>query len=399
MRALTLPLIGGCAFFSLCIASGSFFLLQTSPLEALALGGVFMVVSIFTFDAHIRSRQQAHITKALGDFYHLQEALVDKLSVLEEQSSDTDTGTKEIISEIKLLHSLVNHIMDEERAAPDQNHVIPVQVYSPEESGHGDILTPSGQTVTNTNYSADQLLKIIKEALQEDRIDMLMQPIVSLPQRKVRAFECYSRLRDELGQVVVPDHYLEIASQQDFIRIIDNSLLFRCVQLVRKALKKDLSVKFFCNLSLATLRDKMFLESFIEFLASNTALAPSILFEIEYADLVGGDEPTQKALSRLAAQGCHFSVDHVSTLEDIDFAFLKKSAVKYLKVDIHLMIAALHTPQKHACVKSFKDKAVRHGMDVIVTKIENEKDLIEILEFQFDFGQGFLFGKPRLYRG
>ena len=397
MRALSLPLIGGCAFFSLLLSLGSFFFLHTSPLEALALGGVFMVVSVFTFDAHIRSHQNAHVTKALEQFYGLQEAIVDKLSSLEEQN--TDSGTKEIISEIRLLHTLVNHIMDEERAAPSQGHIIPVQVYAPSDEEHADVLTPDGQTVLAKNYTADQLLKIIKDALQEDRIDMLMQPIVSLPQRKVRAFECYSRLRDELGQIVVPDHYLEIAAQEDFIRIIDNSLLFRCVQLVRKALKKDLSVKFFCNLSLATLKDKMFLESFIEFLTSNASLAPSIFFEVEYQDLVTGDEPTQRALTRLASQGCRFSVDHVSTLEDLDFAFLKKCAVRYLKVDIHLIIAALHTPQKHACVKTFKNNAAKYGMDVIITKIEDEKDLIEILDFQFDFGQGFLFGKPRLYKG
>jgi cyclic-di-GMP phosphodiesterase TipF (flagellum assembly factor) len=38
-------------------------------------------------------------------------------------------------------------------------------------------------------------------------------------------------------------------------------------------------------------------------------------------------------------------------------------------------------------------------MDVIVTKVEEEKDLLEILDYQFDYGQGYLFGKPRLNKG
>ena len=35
-------------------------------------------------------------------------------------------------------------------------------------------------------------------------------------------------------------------------------------------------------------------------------------------------------------------------------------------------------------------------MDLIVENVETEQALIEILDFNIDLGQGFLFGEPRL---
>ena len=40
----------------------------------------------------------------------------------------------------------------------------------------------------------------------------------------------------------------------------------------------------------------------------------------------------------------------------------------------------------------------RYNVDLIVEKIERESDLIELLDLNIDFGQGFLFGEPRLSR-
>ncbi|MCE2950918.1 MAG: EAL domain-containing protein [Alphaproteobacteria bacterium] len=409
MRSLSLPLLGGCALVSGLLALGASFFAHFTNVESFTVGAICMILMIFLLDSYLRSVQQEHLSKALHQFYELQASIVQKLNRIDEHQAEH--GSEEVISEIKLLQTLIHHMVEEEHkqvfsSVPTSGLHRPV-ILEPEESK-----TPSFTTISQTRqaphntkeldarkHTPEQLLTIIKDALSEDRIEMLMQPIVSLPQRKMRGFECYSRLRDENGDVVVPDHYIDIAEERDFMRIIDNTLLFRCVQLVRKALKKDLSVKFFCNLSLATLRDKMFLESFIEFLASNATLAPNLIFEVEYEDLVKEDPPTLAALSKLAEKGCHFSADHVPTLAGVDFDKLKRYAVQFLKVDIHLMIEALNEENPPLSLRAFQERATHHKMDVIVTKVEEEKDLLEILDYQFDYGQGYLFGKPRLNKG
>ena len=47
-------------------------------------------------------------------------------------------------------------------------------------------------------------------------------------------------------------------------------------------------------------------------------------------------------------------------------------------------------------VGALKRAMDRHNMDLIVSKFEDEQNLVELLDFHIDFGQGFLFGEPRL---
>ena len=47
-------------------------------------------------------------------------------------------------------------------------------------------------------------------------------------------------------------------------------------------------------------------------------------------------------------------------------------------------------------VTDFKKKCDQHNMDVIISHIESEDALIRLNDFNFDYGQGFLFGTPVL---
>jgi hypothetical protein len=40
----------------------------------------------------------------------------------------------------------------------------------------------------------------------------------------------------------------------------------------------------------------------------------------------------------------------------------------------------------------------RYEIDLIVEKIEREPDLLELLDHHIDYGQGYLFGEPRISR-
>ena len=37
----------------------------------------------------------------------------------------------------------------------------------------------------------------------------------------------------------------------------------------------------------------------------------------------------------------------------------------------------------------------RHRIDLIVEKVEAESRLIDLLDYEIDYGQGYLFGAPR----
>jgi cyclic-di-GMP phosphodiesterase TipF (flagellum assembly factor) len=45
--------------------------------------------------------------------------------------------------------------------------------------------------------------------------------------------------------------------------------------------------------------------------------------------------------------------------------------------------------------EDFKDHLLRNGLQLIVERVEDEKTVVQLLEYNVDFGQGYLFGEPR----
>lgn len=240
------------------------------------------------------------------------------------------------------------------------------------------------------------LLSTVREALKEDRVDLYLQPIVSLPQRKRRYYECFSRVRAANGDVVGPDRYIPVAKQAGLLSAIDNMLLFRCVQLLRKLRRKDFSAAFFCNISPHTLSDREFFKDFIEYMESHAELAPNLVLEFSQTDLGDDLEVLARDLDRLGGLGYRFSLDGVSDL-DLDLDALEARHFAFIKVEAASVLRRLNNGGAEAAeLRALKQTLDGRGIDLIVDRIETEATLVELLDFNIDFGQGYLFGEPRL---
>ena len=98
---------------------------------------------------------------------------------------------------------------------------------------------------------------------------------------------------DADGNLLEPGKYIVAAEGSGLISTIDNNLLFRCVQLVRKSQRRELNFAFFCNISRYTLMDTSFFPEFIDFMERNAGLASSLIFEFTRADLATHDRGTE----------------------------------------------------------------------------------------------------------
>ena len=82
--------------------------------------------------------------------------------------------------------------------------------------------------------NAQDILAITRDALERARVSFFLQPIISLPTRRVEFYEAYSRIQDHDGNYIGPHQYLELAERAGLVGAIDNNLLFRCIQLLRR---------------------------------------------------------------------------------------------------------------------------------------------------------------------
>ena len=280
-----------------------------------------------------------------------------------------------------------------ERLPPD-----PVLI-DPDEGAHdeehhdwteaGPTLAPMRATTTEI-----EVFDILREALESNRVDLYLQPIVALPSRKTRYYEAYSRVRDENGAILVPDRYLPVAGRGGMLTAIDNLLLFRCLQLVRRLKKKNRSTRIFVNISANTLDDSEFLPQFIDFMEHNRDLGEYIVFEFRQSkleDLLGPLEPN---LARLVQFGFHFSLDHVTSL-DLRGDQLAKSGFRFVKVPAATLLSNRPLAHRPVRMAALKQDLAAFDIALIVEKIEEERTVIDLLDHDVELGQGHLFGEPK----
>jgi cyclic-di-GMP phosphodiesterase TipF (flagellum assembly factor) len=183
---------------------------------------------------------------------------------------------------------------------------------------------------------------------------------------------------------------------------IDNVLLFRCVQIVRKMLKQDRRVGIFCNLSPSALADDSFFPQFLDFMRENRDLAGSLIFEIPHASYEARTSVEARAMGKLVDLGFRFSVDRVTSAA-IDLPDLERAGVRYVKISARIIADQIlkgGVRPKSAITRELAATDVaavfqRYGIDLIAERIESEDEVLEVLDLDVPFGQGHLFGAPR----
>jgi cyclic-di-GMP phosphodiesterase TipF (flagellum assembly factor) len=250
---------------------------------------------------------------------------------------------------------------------------------------------------TAADMPSDVMLDTVRRSLEENRIDIYLQPVVSLPQRKVRFYEALTRLRAADGTIIMPSQYMQVAEPAGLMSVVDNVLLFRCIQILRNLSNKAQDIGVFCNLSRETLQDQIFFAHFIEFMQQHKELAGSLIFEISQETLEKGTPAEIANLSQLADLGFTFSMDKVTTL-GIDFASARARQVRYFKVPAKLLLGDADKSGARVHPSDLKELLARFGLNLIAERVENERDVIRLLDHDVDFGQGFLFGEPQQIR-
>jgi len=243
--------------------------------------------------------------------------------------------------------------------------------------------------------SEEVSLSRVRDAIEAGRIDLYLQPIVSLPQRKARFYEAFSRLRDADGKLLKPTDYLDAAERANKIGVIDNMILMRCIQALREERKRAPRLAVFCNLSPATIYDAEFFNQLTDYLEANSDLASGLIFEFTYPAIQTMHPRVLDNLAAMAARGFEFSIDHVPSI-DLDWEYLRERHFSFAKAPASLLLAASRGDEESvARLMSIRKRLSDAGVDLIAEKIEFENHMPEILSLGIDYGQGNLFGAAR----
>ncbi len=400
MRRLMLALLTGAYLCLALVVSLALWRTGAAPAVGLAafIGAMGLCFAVHAVIANVLQGAALRvdvetIREAHGILLEQVEKVDARISALVDQvTDDAQRRSAELTGEIHQLEDLVARMSDR------IEHQLTYQAAAVRSE-------PRGRAPLFAANTSSPLVEVVQDALADNRVDLYLQPVVSLPQRRTVFYESFTRLRDETGRVMMPAEYLSVAEPEGLTAAIDNLLLFRCVQIVRRLAKQDRKVGIFCNISLASLADEVFFAQFLEFLQVNKDLAGALIFELGQQAFNDRGPVEARHMARLASLGFRFSLDKVTDL-DLDFQDLARADVKFVKVNAQLIMDQLEEQDGKLVIASLPDLNAedfagltrRYGIEIIAEKVEEERQVAEVLELDIGYGQGHLFGEPRAIR-
>ncbi|GER05024.1 hypothetical protein JCM17846_27060 [Iodidimonas nitroreducens] len=354
-------------------------------LVAFSLLAAFVVLLMLLNRRHVDKRL-AGLERSIDRLARESDRLALRVTSVDRNSDQDDEKSGDMIREMRVLQTLLGQIIGRSGVGLRKGDINIDAVLK------GAAVTKAARDTLPPEIEAD-ILTVVQGALSENRVDLYLQPTVALPSRRPQYYECFSRVRGEHDEVIYPQQYLPVAESSGLIGTLDNLLLFRCIQLVRKLGPRRPNVKFFCNISSASVLDEDFFPQFIDYMASNTELAERLVFEFPQADLQALDRKTRNRLIALGDRGYAFCMDHVTSVR-LDPSELKSWNIRFVKIDADLLLGDKIDIHPADIRRSLK----KQGIDLIAARVEDENQVPELLDLDVSFAQGYVFGKPRLNR-
>jgi cyclic-di-GMP phosphodiesterase TipF (flagellum assembly factor) len=397
---------------------------NVSPVVAAisALGALIVMAFYNTVSSRVRDRrivgdQIADLSRGTADLARQVAELNRRIGALESRTDRARGSADPVAAEISELGGLVKQLAETvaaheselyRRIATENGSVAPTpEAVSIAQPAAAAVPEPAAEAPRPANdaevprrfagLTRDGIKELITSAVDSSRIDLYLQPIVTLPQRKVRFYEAVSRLRTEDGDIIPAADFIEDAEAAGLMPKIDNLLLFRSVQVMRRLQLKNREVGLFCNISALSLADSFYFQQFVEFMDANRALAPNLIFEFSQSAVRNFGPIENEALSALAERGFRFSMDNVSDLR-IDPQDLRERSFRFLKAPAKLLLNRTPAMPSDIHAADLADLLARGGIDLIAEKIESESMVVDLLDYDVRFGQGFLFSPPRPVR-
>jgi EAL domain-containing protein (putative c-di-GMP-specific phosphodiesterase class I) len=238
----------------------------------------------------------------------------------------------------------------------------------------------------------------IQKALEENRFELARQPIVPLSASAGADshYELLLRMRDEDGDIVLPDAFLPAAERYNLSVRLDRWVVREAFRLLTQD-QAHLEHLFLCsiNLSGVSLADEDFL-IFVTTEFASTGLPPGkICFEITETAAIANLPGAMRFMEVLRRIGCRFALDDFGSGLS-SFAYLKNLPVDFLKIDGVFVKDIVEDPIDRELVRSINEIGHVMGKRTIAEFVESSEILAALGEIGVDYAQGFELGRPEL---
>ncbi|MFN3744146.1 MAG: EAL domain-containing protein [Hyphomicrobiaceae bacterium] len=237
----------------------------------------------------------------------------------------------------------------------------------------------------------------LARAIEASRIDVCLDPILRLDDRRARHFEVSVRLRSDSGEMLDPRALAVSIAGTGLTPRIEALTFTETIRLAGEFAARGAAADLFSIASGESLRDRGFNAALSGALAPDAALGTRLVMSIAQAEVRAFGPAHWAALAALSEAGLRYALVDVVDL-DMDFEALAGRGFEFVRLDAQVFLQGLPAPHGFVPAADLCRHLSGLGFTLIVSRIAEERELVKVLGFGALLGQGRLFGGPRPIR-
>ena len=249
-------------------------------------------------------------------------------------------------------------------------------------------LVTANETAPGVARGSQEWRALIQRCLDEDRLALLLQRVVSLPARTLMHREVTVRLDEAGGQLVPARLFFPMALRHHLGAKLDAAVLAKVFTHLHGDTTTD-SVAV--NVSAQTLSDANYLQQLKTNLTNAPTLAKRLIFEIAEATMLEQAAAVYAFAQTVRAYGCSIGLDNFMVSGD-SLNHLRELLPAYVK------LATSYSPEsgEQASFVISSLGRITRPLDVrlIVLGIEREETLLTLADLAVDGAQGYAIDRP-----
>ena len=338
---------------------------------------------------------------------------VEELPMREADAAPARATLNELTAEVGLLGDLIHQVAttladhdaelalarSRQQAATPAPTPAPVPVIDPEAAMRARIEAKAAEREETIRQAqrraADERAAVISQALSEGRVEVHLQPIVQLPQRRTRGYEALVRLRLDDQTLLLPEHFVKIVEERGFGPTLDALVLTRALAIARHLGAKDGKLFVSCNFSAATWGSAKALSALSRILDKYREHAGHLVIEMPQTVFRALDPTSLGFLGAMSANGVRFALDQLVDLR-LDPASLSDRGVRFVKAPAALLQAdAVGRVAADIAASDLAALLARAAITLIADDIEDDPTVADMIELGVGLAQGLVFSPPR----
>lgn len=231
----------------------------------------------------------------------------------------------------------------------------------------------------------------VVRALNERRMVLALQPIVSAGARKPAFYECLLRMQMPDGTYVPAGEFMGTAERFGLARLIDH----RVIELAIALLRASPGLKLSMNVSGETSVDPDWLALLRGLAKGDASLTSRMMVEITETAAITDIEESAAFVRTLKEIGCLVAIDDFGAGYS-SFRNLRALDADMVKIDGSFVKNMATSPHDRFLVGTLVDLARHFGMKTVAEWVGDDATAGLLEAAGVDFMQGFHFGRPQL---